>query len=130
MTCAARIDVVTSVVMNSTDVSGAIRVVWRIESARLIARLTRLVQDVGLAEELAQDAFVTALEQWPRSGIPDNPGAWLMTTGKHRALDHLRHQRMRDRKHMLMHESDMDPEHEGGLSRREPMMKSVMICCG
>jgi RNA polymerase sigma factor (sigma-70 family) len=107
LTCAARIGVMTSVAMKSTDVSGAIHVVWRIESARLIARLTRMVRDVGLAEELAQDAFVTALEQWPRSGIPDNPGAWLMTTSKHRALDHLRHRRMRDRKHALIHGLDM-----------------------
>ncbi len=122
--------------MNSTDVSGAIRVVWRIESARLIARLTRSVRDVGLAEELAQDAFVTALEQWPRTGIPDNPGAWLMTTGKRRALDHLRHQRMRDRKHMLMHESDMDPEHEGGSVEAgaddeigDDLLRLIFIAC-
>jgi RNA polymerase sigma factor (sigma-70 family) len=107
LTCAGRIGVMTSVAMTATDVSGAIHVVWRIESARLIARLTRMVRDVGLAEELAQDAFVTALEQWPRTGIPDNPGAWLMTTAKHRALDLLRHRRMRDRKHALIHGLDM-----------------------
>jgi RNA polymerase sigma factor (sigma-70 family) len=68
----------------------AIETVWRMESARLIAGLTRLVGDVGLAEELAQDALVIALEQWPGSGVPDNPGAWLMATAKHRAIDLLR----------------------------------------
>src|SRR6516225_2235547 len=73
--------------------------VWRIESARLIASLTRIVRDVGLAEELAQDALVIALEKWPESGIPDNPGAWLMATAKHRALDHFRRNKLLERKH-------------------------------
>jgi RNA polymerase sigma-70 factor, ECF subfamily len=77
----------------------AIDAVWRIESARLIAGLARMVRDVGLAEELAQDALVTALERWPASGVPDNPGAWLMTTAKNRALDLLRHGRTVERKH-------------------------------
>ncbi|HTM19774.1 MAG TPA: RNA polymerase sigma factor [Kofleriaceae bacterium] len=72
---------------------------WRIESARLIAGLARLTRDVGRAEELAQDALVTALERWPETGIPDNPGAWLMTTAKNRALDELRHRQMARRKH-------------------------------
>jgi len=70
----------------------AIEAVWRIESARLIAGLARLVRDVGLAEELAQDALVIALEQWPEAGVPDNPGAWLMATAKHRAIDVMRRQ--------------------------------------
>ncbi len=73
--------------------------VWRIESARLLGALVRMVRDVGLAEELAQEALVTALERWPESGIPDNPGAWLMTAAKNRALDELRRRRMQDRKH-------------------------------
>lgn len=77
----------------------AIEAVWRIESARIIAALARMLRDVGLAEELAQDALVTALEQWPQSGVPDNPGAWLMTTAKHRALDRLRHHKLLERKH-------------------------------
>src|SRR6266850_1563978 len=77
----------------------AIDAVWRIESARLIAGLARLVGDVGLAEDLAQDALVAALEQWPASGVPDNPGAWLMATAKHRAIDQLRRQKMQDTKH-------------------------------
>ncbi len=71
----------------TSDARRAIDAVYRIESARLIAGLTRIVRDVGLAEDLAQDALVAALEQWPESGIPDNPGAWLMTTAKHRAID-------------------------------------------
>ena len=71
----------------SSDTHRAIEAVWRIESARLIAGLARIVRDVGLAEELAQDALVAALEQWPQSGVPDNPGAWLMGTAKHRAID-------------------------------------------
>lgn len=73
--------------------------VWRIESARLIAGLARIVRDVGVAEELAQDALVAALKQWPAEGIPRNPGAWLMAIAKHRALDHLRRSKILDRKH-------------------------------
>jgi RNA polymerase sigma factor (sigma-70 family) len=72
------------------DTQSTIEAVWRLESPKLIARLARLVRDVGLAEELAQDVFVIALEQWPESGVPANPGAWLMATAKHRAIDHLR----------------------------------------
>ena len=85
--------------MTATDVHRAIDAVWRIESAKLIAGLTRIVRDVGLAEDLAQDALVAALEQWPESGVPDNPGAWLMATAKHRAIDHLRRGTRLDRKH-------------------------------
>ena len=77
----------------------AIEAVWRIESARLIAGLSRITRDVGVAEELAQDALVAALEQWPESGIPDNPGAWLMATAKHRAIDQLRRKKLQRRKH-------------------------------
>ena len=73
--------------------------VWRMESAKLIASLARMLRDVGLAEELAQDALVAALEQWPQSGVPDNPGAWLMTTAKHRAIDRLRRHQLQQRKH-------------------------------
>jgi RNA polymerase sigma factor (sigma-70 family) len=81
------------------DIHRTIDAVWRIESARLIAGLARITRDVGAAEELAQDALVAALEQWPGSGIPDNPGAWLMATAKHRAIDQLRHRKMQQRKH-------------------------------
>jgi RNA polymerase sigma factor (sigma-70 family) len=80
----------------------AIEAVWRIESARLIAGLTRLVRDVGLAEDLAQDALVAALERWPESGVPDNPGAWLMATAKHRAIDGLRRDKLLERKHDVL----------------------------
>ncbi len=80
-------------------VAEAIDAVWRIESARLIAGLARMVGDLGVAEDLAQDALVAALEQWPASGVPDNPGAWLMATAKHRAIDQLRRRKMLDRKH-------------------------------
>jgi RNA polymerase sigma factor (sigma-70 family) len=85
--------------MTASDVHRTIDAVWRIESARLIAGLTRIVRDVGLAEELAQDALVAALEQWPESGVPDKPGAWLMATAKHRAIDHLRRNKRIERKH-------------------------------
>jgi RNA polymerase sigma-70 factor (ECF subfamily) len=85
--------------VTSTDTHRAIEAVWRIESARIIAGLTRIVRDVGLAEELAQDALVAALQQWPESGIPDNPGAWLMATGKHRAIDTFRRSKRLERKH-------------------------------
>jgi predicted RNA polymerase sigma factor len=76
--------------MSAESTNSAIETVWRIESARLIAGLTRYVRDVGLAEDLAQEALVAALEQWPAEGIPRNPGAWLMGTAKHRAIDHFR----------------------------------------
>ncbi|HEY8150219.1 MAG TPA: RNA polymerase sigma factor [Vicinamibacteria bacterium] len=85
--------------MTATDTHRAIDAVWRIESARLIAGLARMVRDVGLAEELAQDALVVALEKWPESGVPDNPGAWLMATAKNRALDRLRRGKVAERKH-------------------------------
>jgi RNA polymerase sigma factor (sigma-70 family) len=85
--------------VTATDTHRAIDAVWRIESARLIARLTRMVRDVGLAEDLAHDALVAALERWPESGVPDNPGAWLMATAKHRAIDLLRRSTRLERKH-------------------------------
>jgi RNA polymerase sigma-70 factor (ECF subfamily) len=85
--------------VTATDTHRAIDAVWRIESAKLIAGLARIVRDVGLAEELAQDALVVALERWPESGVPDNPGAWLMATAKHRAIDRLRRRELLARKH-------------------------------
>ena len=85
--------------MTRQKAADAIDAVWRIESARLIAGLARVVGDIGVAEDLAQDALVAALEQWPEAGVPDNPGAWLMATAKHRAIDHLRRGKMQDRKH-------------------------------
>jgi len=85
--------------MTASDVQQTIEAVWRIESPKLIARLARIVRDVGRAEELAQDAMVAALEQWPESGIPDNPGAWLMATAKHRAIDVIRRSKRQEEKH-------------------------------
>ena len=94
-----------SVAMNATDPNRTIAAVWRIESARLIASLARIVRDVGLAEELAQDALLAAVEQWPQGGVPDNPAAWLMTAAKHRAIDKLRRDQLLERKHAeLAHE--------------------------
>jgi RNA polymerase sigma factor (sigma-70 family) len=81
------------------SINGAIDAVWRIESPRLIAGLARIVRDVGVAEDLAQDALVAALEQWPKSGVPDNPGAWLMAAAKHRAIDYFRRNTLLERKH-------------------------------
>ena len=85
--------------MTATDTHRAIDAVWRIESPKLIAGLARIVRDVGVAEDLAQDALVAALEQWPASGVPNNPGAWLMAAAKHRAIDHLRRNTRLERKH-------------------------------
>lgn len=82
-----------------SSVHQAIATVWRLESARITASVARVVRDIGVAEELAQDALVAALEHWPKDGLPDNPAAWLMTTAKRRALDHLRHRQMADEKH-------------------------------
>ena len=84
--------------MTATDIHRTIDAVWRIESAKIIAALARMLRDVGLAEELAQDALVAALEQWPGSGVPDNPGAWLMATAKHRAIDLIRRKALHERK--------------------------------
>jgi RNA polymerase sigma factor (sigma-70 family) len=84
--------------MAATDAQRAIEAVWRIESAKVVATVARMVRDVGLAEELAQDALVSALEHWPAGGVPDNPGAWLMTAAKHRALDWLRQAALHARK--------------------------------
>src|SRR5258705_263496 len=93
------------------DTHRTIEAVWRIESAKLIASLARMVGDVGLAEDLAQDALVAALERWPESGVPDNPGAWLMATAKHRAIDHLRRSALLERKHeQLGHELEARQE--------------------
>jgi RNA polymerase sigma factor (sigma-70 family) len=86
-------------IVSSAETHRAIEAVWRIESARVIAGLARIVRDVGVAEELAQDALVVALERWPESGVPDNPGAWLMATAKHRAIDHFRRNKMLEKKH-------------------------------
>ena len=107
--------------MITADVHRAIDAVWRIESAKLIAGLARVVRDVGLAEDLAQDALVAALERWPETGVPDNPGAWLMATAKHRAIDRLRRDRLHERKH-----DQIAAELDAQLARREPDLDAAI----
>src|SRR5438552_8155707 len=85
--------------MTRQKAADAIVAVWRIESARLIAGLARIVGDIGIAEDLAQDALIAALERWPKTGVPDNPGAWLMAAAKHRAIDLFRRNKRLERKH-------------------------------
>src|ERR1700740_2535775 len=100
--------------VTAPDVNRTINAVFRIESARLIAGLARMVRDVGVAEELAQDAMVTALEQWPSSGVPDNPGAWLMATAKRRAIDQVRRRVVLERKQeLLAYELEQDQRTAG-----------------
>ncbi|MBS0380416.1 MAG: RNA polymerase sigma factor [Proteobacteria bacterium] len=123
--------------MENADVRRAIEAVWRIESARLIAALARRVRDVGRAEELAQEALVTALEQWPRTGIPERPGAWLMTCARNRFIDQHRHARMASERHAaLAHELEMDQEHSGGRIEEEAddaigddLLRLIFIAC-
>jgi RNA polymerase sigma-70 factor, ECF subfamily len=107
--------------VTAADPHRAIEAVWRIESARLIAGLTRIVRDVGLAEDLAQDALVAALEQWPESGIPDNPGAWLMAAAKHRAIDNLRRNALLERKH-----AELGREVEARLERAAEELEAAI----
>jgi DNA-directed RNA polymerase specialized sigma24 family protein len=118
-------------IVTATDqVQRAANTVFRMESAKLIAGLTRMVRDVGRAEELAQDALVAALEHWPREGIPDNPGAWLMATAKRRAIDELRRHKLYDRKHKEIGRT-LDEESGRGRrrSRRRPTTTSATISC-
>jgi len=118
-----------------TQVRGRIDAVWRIESARLIAGLARMVRDVGVAEELAQDALVTALEKWPESGIPDNPGAWLMATAKNRAIDVLRrHKRIEHKHEELAHTTVPSDPTEALVDKLDDdvgddLLRLVFTCC-
>ncbi len=123
--------------MSTTQTHQAIDAVWRIESARLIAGLARIVRDVGLAEELAQDALVVALEKWPAEGIPDNPGAWLMATAKHRALDHFRRSKLLDRKHQELGR-ELKSQQEAALANfeipadddiQDDLLRLVFVSC-
>jgi predicted RNA polymerase sigma factor len=117
------------------DTHRAIDAVWRIESARLIAGLARIVRDVGLAEDLAQDALVAALERWPETGIPNNPGAWLMATAKHRGIDVLRRRQRLERKHEeLGHEievRDAAPDLDAALDDDvgDDLLRLVFTAC-
>jgi RNA polymerase sigma factor (sigma-70 family) len=105
--------------VEATATHRTIEAVWKIESARLIAGVARMVRDIGLAEDLAQDALVAAIEQWPASGIPEKPGAWLMAVAKRRALDHLRRNQMLDRKHS---ELGRELEEQQGSASMEPVL--------
>jgi RNA polymerase sigma factor (sigma-70 family) len=106
--------------VSASETQRAIHAVWKIEAARLIAGLARIVRDVGLAEELAQDALVAALEQWPAAGVPDNPGAWLMSTAKHRAFNVLRRDKMLERKHQeLSHAQQAEGLHDRAVEELE-----------
>jgi predicted RNA polymerase sigma factor len=107
--------------MMATDTHRTIDAVFRIEQARLIAGLARMVRDVGVAEELAQDALVAALEQWPASGIPDKPGAWLMAAAKHRAIDRLRRRKLIERKH-----DELSRELEADGEAAEPDLEATL----
>lgn len=123
--------------MTATLAHRAVDAVWRIESARIIAGLTRIVRDVGLAEELAQDALVAALEQWPESGIPDNPGAWLMAAAKHRAIDVFRRNKRLERKHeelgreLQAHQEMALPDFDAALDDDigDDLLRLVFISC-
>jgi len=128
--------------MASHEIHRAIDAVWRIESAKVIAKVARMVQEVGLAEEIAQDALVTALERWPQTGVPDNPGAWLMAVAKHRAIDHLRRRKMLALKHEelgreLEMEQDMafadvdepGPGDDGGDDYGDDLLRLIFTAC-
>src|SRR3954470_7563648 len=121
----------------ATETQRAIDAVWRIEAPRLIAGLARIVRDVGLAEELAQDALVTALNEWPNAGIPANPGAWLMAAAKNRAIDSLRRNKMLARKHAeIAREIEAEPathqeELEAALDDEigDDMLRLIFTAC-
>ncbi|MGZ6345247.1 MAG: RNA polymerase sigma factor, partial [Candidatus Limnocylindrales bacterium] len=123
--------------MTTQDSHRAVDAIWRIESARLIAGLARIVRDVGLAEDLAQDALVAALQQWPESGVPENPGAWLMAVGRRRAVDLLRRRQLLDRKHSELGR-ELEIQHDLALIERDAatdddvgddLLRLVFIAC-
>jgi RNA polymerase sigma factor (sigma-70 family) len=123
--------------MEASEIHRTIEAVWRIESARIIARVARMVHDVGLAEDLAQDALVAALERWPETGVPDNPGAWLTATAKRRAIDQIRRHSMLERKHDQLGqeleaqreaaEPDLDERLDDPIG--DDLLRLVFTCC-
>ncbi len=121
----------------ATDIHRTIDAVWRMEQGKLIASVTRMVRDVGLAEELAQDALVTALQQWPKTGVPDKPAAWLMTTAKNRAIDHIRRNKIAQRKHeeigrdLEIDQSQAGPDLEEALDDDvgDELLRLILISC-
>jgi RNA polymerase sigma factor (sigma-70 family) len=122
--------------MSVAETHRTIDAVWRMESAKLIAALTRLVGDVGVAEDLAQDALIIALEKWPSSGVPSNPGAWLMATARHRAIDQLRRRTMLEEKHEqvaaeLEEQQNQTPDLEASIDDYvgDDLLRLVFMCC-
>src|ERR1041384_8301512 len=122
--------------MTTEQTHRTIEALWRIESPKLIAALARIVRDIGAAEELAQDALVAALEQWPTSGVPNKPGAWLMATAKHRAIDLLRRRTVLERKHAeigreleVQQESMPDFESARDDPNGDDLLRLVFIAC-
>ena len=116
--------------MTVPDVHRTIDAIWRIESPKIIAGLARIVRDIGVAEDLAQDALVAALEQWPSAGIPSNPGAWLMGTAKHRAIDHWRRtRRVRDKHEAIGRELDAERTAHSRPSTRAWTTTWATTCC-
>jgi RNA polymerase sigma factor (sigma-70 family) len=122
--------------MAAADIHRTLDAVWRMESAKIIAKLARMLRDVGRAEELAQDALVTALEQWPRSGTPDNPGAWLMAAAKNRALDELRHRKLEERKSAaialdapLLGQAPAEPDRAADDDIGDDLLRLAFIAC-
>lgn len=122
--------------MSGSPVHRTIEAVWRMESAKIIAKLARMLHQVGLAEEFAQDALVSALEHWPKVGVPDKPGAWLMTTAKNRALDELRRRKLIEGKHQaLVHEAPLvgssapDPVYAADDDIGDDLLRLVFIAC-
>ena len=125
--------------VTETEIHRAIDAVWRIESPRLIGGLARIVGDIGIAEDLAQDALVAALQQWPESGVPRNPGAWLMAAAKHRAIDFWRRRKLLDRKHgelgySLESAQQTMPDLEAALDRQtedvgDDLLRLILVAC-
>ena len=122
--------------MTATDTHRTVDAIWRIESAKVIAGLTRMVRDIGVAEDLAHDALVAALEQWPNEGIPRNPGAWLMAAAKHRAIDHFRRNALLDRKHQelghdLLEKQEAIPDFDSALDDDvgDDLLRLVFTAC-
>ena len=119
----------------TADLRGAIDAIWRIESANVIAGLMRTVRDLGLAEDLAQDALVAALEEWPRSGLPEKPGAWLMAAARNRAIDFLRRRKLQKRKHeeigraIEAFRAEPETEADGGDSVGDDLLRLVFMAC-
>ena len=118
--------------MDRSAIERTIEAVWHMEAAKIIAKLARMLRDVGLAEEIAQDAWVAALEQWTATGLPENPGAWLMTTAKNRAIDQLRRRQLAERKSALM---THDPDLLGGNAAQESdsiaddLLRLMFVAC-